>query len=225
MRYPAISSQSQPDNRIAIGRRNAYHQAGHAAAIYLGNKQKQLPVVFFQIVVTPNKQTGQSDERLPQSFSQYHVKVEGGQLIQSLPLQRAEEKPVFSLSQQAWYRRAFEADVINLLVGSLAEAKYVAERDGEIFNAQLIRMDALRFYGGSSDLSVINDYLAFFLPDKKKRDQKLSELFLSAYRFVNQPSHWNAINTLAAFILNTPAPDGFISCEAIMSVLEFHLAA
>jgi hypothetical protein len=70
---PAISSQPQPDNRIAIGTRNAYHQAGHAAAIYLGNKQKQLPVVFFQIVVTPHKQTGQSDERLTQSFSQYQI--------------------------------------------------------------------------------------------------------------------------------------------------------
>jgi hypothetical protein len=34
-----------------IDSRVAYHQAGHAAAIYLGNKQKQLPAVYFQIII------------------------------------------------------------------------------------------------------------------------------------------------------------------------------
>jgi hypothetical protein len=29
----------------------AFHEAGHAAAIYLYNKQKQLPPVYFQITI------------------------------------------------------------------------------------------------------------------------------------------------------------------------------
>jgi hypothetical protein len=36
------------------------------------------------------------------------------------------------------YIIAFEADIINLLIGPLAEAKYVYNKDGELFNHQLI---------------------------------------------------------------------------------------
>jgi len=32
---------------IELSRRTAIHEAGHAVAIYFGNKQKQLPPVFF----------------------------------------------------------------------------------------------------------------------------------------------------------------------------------
>jgi hypothetical protein len=35
-----IAIGTHTDTRIGIGWRNAYHQAGHAAAIYLLNKQK-----------------------------------------------------------------------------------------------------------------------------------------------------------------------------------------
>lgn len=113
--------------------------------------------------------------------------------------------------------------MINLLAGSLAEAKYVAERDDEVFNDRLVNIEALHFYGGSSDLSVISDYLTCFLPDKNKRDQKLNELFLAAFSFINQRSNWNAIISLADYIL--AAPNRLISCEEAMTLLEFHLAA
>jgi len=36
-----------------VNRKVAIHEAGHATAIHLGNKQKELPPVFFQIFITP----------------------------------------------------------------------------------------------------------------------------------------------------------------------------
>jgi hypothetical protein len=59
-------------------------------------------------------------------------------LIYSLPVALLESANYFSLDEQDAYRTAFEADIINLLVGPLAEAKYVAVRDHECFNKNLI---------------------------------------------------------------------------------------
>ena len=62
--------------------------------------------------------------------------VEGGRLIQSLPLALLESGNYFSAIEQDAYQTVFEADMINLLIGPLAEAKYVALRDQEQFNAR-----------------------------------------------------------------------------------------
>jgi hypothetical protein len=48
--------------------------------------------------------------------------------------------------------------MINLLVGPLAEAKYVALRDNECFSNNLINVNALYNYGGTSDLVKVYDY-------------------------------------------------------------------
>jgi hypothetical protein len=39
------------NNQELIRQTAAFHATGHAAAIYLDNKQKQLPPVFFQITI------------------------------------------------------------------------------------------------------------------------------------------------------------------------------
>jgi hypothetical protein len=223
MSHPVIASEFQPDSRIAISWRTAYHQAGHVAAVYLGNKQKQLPEVFFQIVIKLHEHQTQPLDRFAGVFSKYSVSVEGGRLIHSLPVAFSEVSQRFSRSQQEKYRCAFEADVSNLLAGSLAEAKYVTESDNEVFNAQLINREALHAYGGRSDLAVINEYMACFLPDQNEREQKLDDLFLAAFNFVNQRSNWHAITALADFIRDKPYE--VIRCEEIMSLLESRLVA
>ena len=223
MKHNYIAIDVQQNTRIDIGWGNAYHQAGHAAAIYLGNQQKQLPAVHFQIIIKPQEHDRQPVDRFAGIYSKYTVKVEGGRLIQSLPMSFSEATQYLSWFQQAEYRCAFEADVINLLSGSLAEAKYVASRDGEAFNANLINLRALRFYGGSSDIELVNEYMECLMPNKTERKQKLAELFLVAFNFVNETSNWRYITALAEFIRDQPK--GIIHCEEMISLLESRLAA
>jgi hypothetical protein len=56
------------------------------------------------------------------------------------------------------YLLAFEADIVNLLIGPLAEAKYTAQIDSEPFSEQLLSVQALKNYGGDADLKVVNEY-------------------------------------------------------------------
>jgi hypothetical protein len=207
---------------VQVGKRNAYHQAGHAAAIYLGNQHKQLPAVHFQVIIKPQEHDSGQPSRTMRLSHRYAAKVEGGRLIQNLPLSFAEAARYLSQSEQEQYRCAFEADVINLLAGPLAEAKYVALRDDEVFNANLVYLGALKFYGGNATLDIITEYMECFIPDRTERKQKLAELFLAAYSFVNKRSSWSAITTLAEFILdaNKVEPKGIIPCEDLIALLE-----
>lgn len=218
MKHNYIAIDVQQDTRIDIGWRNAYHQAGHAAAICLANRRKQLPPVYFQISINPQEHDRQPVGRFAGVYSKYTVKVEGGRLIQNLPMSFAEATQHLSWFQQAEYRCAFEADVINLLAGSLAEAKHVASRDGEAFNANLINLRALRFYGDSSEIELVNEYMECFMPHKVERKQKLAELFLLAFGFVNEASNWRYITALAEFIGDQP--QGIVHCEEVISLLD-----
>ncbi len=200
-------------------RQTAFHEAGHAAAIYLYNKQKQLPPVFFQITIKAwerPKNTSLNDSLL--AHEHFVGVVEGGCLIQSLPVALIESASYFSATEQDAYRTAFEADMINLLIGPLAEAKYVALRDNESFTAHLVNINALHYYGGSSDLEKINDYLDVFIATKSLHEQKLSEFFNKAFQFINSPAHWKAIEGLADYLLDNTA--NTISCEEAIAVLD-----
>jgi hypothetical protein len=145
---------STSTNNIPVAVRNACHQAGHAAALVLGNRQKQLSDCHFQVAI----KTLDSDS----SITPHEVRLsgpdmavfEGGQLFERLPLSLADDSlPEGSIplskSRQGPYRRGLEADVINLLAGPLTEAKYVALRDDEVFNANIIHLELLKFYGGN----------------------------------------------------------------------------
>ena len=116
------------------------------------------------------------------------------------------------------YLVAFEADIINLLAGPLAEAKHVYKRDDELFNHQLVDLKSLKNYGGGSDLALARDYLESFSASKQIQDQKLAELFASACEFVREPANWKAITKLANYILDSNK--NMISCEEVVSVIE-----
>ena len=222
--YSALLKNSHTTNNyqqsahIEIDKRIAHHQAGRAAAIYLGNKQKQLPAVYFHIIFKQKERSGQQTNRFLRSHGNYTAKIEGGHLIQSLPFSFAEATRNFTWSQREEYRCAFEADIMNLLTGSLAEAKFMASRDDEVFNTNLANLSALRLYGGSSDVNVVTEYLECLMPHKAKRDQKLIELFLEAFSFINESSIWHAISALAAFIRDEPKD--MITCEDVISFLD-----
>ena len=223
MKRRHTSNDFYPINHAELSRKTAIHEAGHAAAIYLGNKEKQLPPVFFQLIIKEMNSDFQSAGCLCKSYDSCNnciTKIEGGRLIHTLPSSVDEATSDFSSTQKQAYQRAFEADIINLMVGPLAEANYVALRDDEPINPRLVNLNALHFYGGASDLETINEYLECFIADKEQRKKKLSELYLAAFNFINDSSNWRAIMALADYILADRK--NILECEEIIAVLDAH---
>jgi hypothetical protein len=209
---------------IRIGKRNAYHLAGRIAAIHLGNAQKKLPAVHFQVVIKLSRMESEFNNRLARIHRKSMAILEGGRLIPDLPHCFQNSTWLLSGAEKQQCQCAFEADVINLLAGSLAEAKYVANRDGEVFNANLIYLGALKFYGGAMDLLTVDEYLDCLFPDNEiERKQKQAELFLAAYGFVNNPDNWRAITALAEGLYNST--QDIVSCEELLALLDSAMPA
>lgn len=204
---------------LRIGKRNAYHQAGQVAAIHLGNKHKHLPAVHFQIAIKPIGQDNEFNERFIRIPHKYRAKLEGGRLIPDLPHCYQSATRLLSADEKRQCQCAFEADVINILAASLAEAKYVALRDGEIFNANLVYLGALKFYGGKVDLLTVDDYMNCLYPENNtERNQKLTELFLAAYSFVNEAANWKAITVIAEALYR--CPQDIFTCDELITLLD-----
>jgi len=91
-------------------------------------------------------------------------------------------------------------------------------RDDELFNHKLVDLEALKNYGGGSDLAFAREYLESFSASKQQQDEKLDELFTEACDFVSDYSNWKAITKLANYILESNK--NIICCEEVISVLE-----
>jgi len=216
-----------------------FHEAGHAVAIYLNNQAKKLPPVFFEILLTDLNDTSEEDLTSYQSSHEdCMARAEGGRLIKSLPfaiegLVHVSNNPTAGNNVNSvgkWdetvtplqliddYMTAFNADVINLLVGPLSEAKYIIDADDELFSLKLINLDALKNYGGSSDLVLMNEYLQSFSSSQQQRDDKSAELFALAFNFITDKSNWAAITRLANYILDSHK--NIISYEEIALLLD-----
>jgi len=184
----------------------AYHEAGHATAIYLNNNLKNLPPVFFQILLE-NIGSDLIEDRGPNQPACV-AKVDGGRLVLLLPLAvddlngqscRCAAKKVSKYTDD--YLLAFEADIVNLLIGPLTEAKYCCQRDNEPFNQQGLAVQDLKHYGGADDLALVNEYLQSYSSNKQKQNEILMRLFGQAFNFVNTHANWKAITDLADYIL------------------------
>lgn len=185
-----------------------FHEAGHVAAIYIRNQQQKLPPVYFQIIINKKQQKHHA----------YFAQVLGGRLIDNLPVAEIENNYLGSDAERLSLQKAYEADVINLLTGPLTEAKYVAQRDGEIFNAHLVNIIALKNYGGHSDIEQAYRYLEYFIPDAAERELKIAELFTKAFCFIDQPNNWKCIQTFANYLLESEQVN--ISCEQASEILQ-----
>lgn len=183
-----------------------------------------MPPVFFQIII---KQMNGAPDYEGSTFQSSHdagvARVDGGRLIQSLPYtvdglaHKLIDRNDAMMPLVKDYITAFEADIINLLVGPLAEAKYVHERDNEPFGHQLVNWHTLENYGGDSDLALVREYLQSFSASTERQEGKLDELFATACNFVIDASNWQAITRLANYILDTDK--AIISCEEVVSVI------
>jgi hypothetical protein len=202
--------------RIEFITQAAFHEAGHAAAIYLRNRYYNLPQVSFRIFLPCIKQPKLLDNRLMRRGNmERHAKLEGGLLAEN---QALSVRPYESSQAVLVYQQACEADVVNLLAGPLAEAKHVAQRDGEYINQYLVNYDALKNYGGKSDQEKIEKYLDdFSLPPIRKADM-LVELHSASFDFINQADHWRAISDLANYMLGSKKE--IIACEEAVAILE-----
>jgi hypothetical protein len=194
----------------------AFHEAGHAAAIYLNNKVRNLPPVFFKIMF--KEVNGDRDYDVTIDHDDCIAKVEGGRLIESLPLSVNDFLHNIQNTVMQDYRVAFEADIINLLIGPLAEAKFIFNGDDKLFNHQVVNLKALKNYGGSSDLALAHEYLESFSASNQLQYEKLDELFTVAFDFVNDDANWKAISKLANYILESNK--NLISCEEVVSLIE-----
>ncbi|MEQ1636195.1 MAG: hypothetical protein ABL903_05850 [Methylococcales bacterium] len=214
------------DNLASFKQKVAYHEAGHATGIHFNCTRRNLPPVFFQIIFK-HLEEKPIDSQLTDQINPYDciAKVKGGRLIQTLPMPLKSWHPhaFISIKQKPRpytddYRLALEADVVNLLVGPLAEAKYIALMDNEPFHQQLLAIPALKNYGGDDDLAAVYDYLQSYSADKQEQDVTLNQLFIKAFNFVNDDVNWSAITHLANFILTSNK--NRISCEEVATILE-----
>lgn len=203
-------------NSQELHKRIAYHEAGHATAIYLYNKQKQLPPIYFQINLKNTSELLRNNVCL--TNDNVAAKVEGGCLIQNLALSFIDSENYMSASEKADYYNALEADMVNLLAGAVAEANYVSLSDNEIINAHLLSIQALSNYGSQSDLDKIAEYLQCFSSNPMRQKQKLTLLLIKTFDFITYPKTWKAVEAVANFILTCKKQT--ISCEEIFAVID-----
>lgn len=200
------ATYSNPINNQELITQTSFHEAGHVASIYLGNKQKKLPPVFFQI------QIKQQDNNLQ------YAKVIEGRLIQNLPIAGLNSFKKLTEQEQYKYQMAYQADIINLLVGPLAEAKYISIRDDEVLNFNLLNTHALNYYGGCSDVEKAYAYLEYFISSKTQQEEIMLELFSQAFQFIQNNDNWTCILNLANYILNSEKD--VITCEEAIEVFD-----
>lgn len=212
MRRTNHTHPNTPTSPEELKKHIAFHEAGHVTAIYLRNRQQQLPPVFFQINFNRDQHKNHP----------FFAQVVGGRLIDNLPVAELENNHLATESEQKSLRIAYEADVINLLTGPLAEAKYVALRDGEIFNLQLVSILALQNYGGHSDVEQAYRYLEYFIPKATERELKIKTLFKQAFNFIDTRQNWRCIQHFARYLIETKQLN--ISCEETSTVMENFLA-
>ena len=199
LNYSPKAFSQLPHNEYS--KKSAIHEAGHAVAIYLGNRQKRHSPFIFQLYIKEQSSHFQLSRSLNLLNDKGIGKVADDRLVQPLPFSTVKATKAISLEQMQAYENAFETDVISLLAGPLAEAKYVAMRDGELINPRLVNLNALHHYGGSADLEILNKYLDYFIVEKAEREKKISELFLQAFSFISDRSNWLAITVLAYYVL------------------------
>lgn len=205
-----IKSEAMPGYRLPT--RKIYREAGRAVAIYMNNKQKKLPPVFFQIKIEQPCSHDKTVKNVYFANNGGMITVEGGRLLQSLPVSWTE------LADERHFLTAFEADIVNLLVGPITEARYTSLYDDEPFHMPLLNFNALKHYGGASDMEAANEYLDCLFKNETKRCIKADQLFTQAVRFIDNPSNWHAVEYLVGHILG--ARKNVITCEEIMAIVD-----
>jgi len=205
-----------------LAKQIAYHEAGHATAIYLYNQQQQLPSIFFQIHLKNYEDIKQLTTQDINYQRAYAAEIEGGYLIENLALNLSLSSNEIHANEKKEYYHALNADVVNLLAGSIAEQNYLILRDNEIINEELLNIRSLGRYGNYSDMQKINHYLRFLSDCPVEQQQKLTLLLKKSFSFITHPRTWKAVTAVAYYILNSQKQR--IHCEEIINVIDEYIA-
>ncbi|RIZ65198.1 MAG: hypothetical protein D0531_10910 [Methylococcales bacterium] len=205
-------------NDTEFVRQIAFHEAGHATAIHIRNTQEKLPPIYFQIYINHAYHWRRDVSNTYEHDNSYLTKIENGRLIHTLPCSVAKALSDFTQLQKYQYQLAFEADIVNLLAGPLSEANYVALRDNEPLSPRIVNLDALHYYGGSSDLATINEYIDCLELSSDQRKAKITALFLKTFAFIKDSNNWRSILALAEYIISSNK--SIIDYADIASVLD-----
>lgn len=182
-------------------KRIAFHTAGQAAAIYLRNKRMNLPSVPFRVLINIPQSQQQAFKLTP--IKRYQIRIEGGQLVKSFAVSLTEVTDELVRQQQQYYQQLSDADIINIMAGPIAEAKYVAERDNEIITPRLVSFNALGFYNGMDEITTVSNYLQNRRLNAEEQHKTMINLYLTSFIFVGDAPVWRAINELANHFLTT----------------------
>ncbi|MCX7088815.1 MAG: hypothetical protein NTV00_12290 [Methylococcales bacterium] len=206
-------------SNIVRKQRSAYHEAGHAVAIHFNDRLKKLPPVFLKSILDNLDSTVSSTP----STGLYDciVGTKGGRLIPDVYADDSlssgcRDTLIGRLTEG--YRLVFEADIVNLLIGPVAEAKFVAGLDNEVFNQELFTVKSLKNYGGEADLAIANDYLQHYSVDPYEREEWMRQFLIQAFYFVDDSENWKAIAELGCYIL--ASHEQVLSCEDLAAVLD-----
>lgn len=206
------SMQSEDDHERQV----AFHIAGHAAAIYLNNKASFSPSSIFQI----RFQQRNCDSRHRQTIQCQHiVRIDDDErTIQPFPRPVTRSADETDGPLRSDDLNTCDTDIINLLAGPLAEARYIHDCDNELLTRRLIDLEALKQYGGDSDLLIARQNLRNLLSVQSEQDKKLEELLTAAFYFVNDDNNWSVIIRLAEYLFKHHKK--MMSSEEVASVLE-----
>lgn len=213
------SSEFSNSKLTEYKQRIAHHEAGHAAAVHFNNRAKKLPPINYTIQLATWQYIAPSLLPSPNDPQTWVARV-SGRFIQTLPTPLtlvASEVEKNQVRIKHALNPTFEADVVNLLVGPLAEAKYVALSDNEPFVLELLNIQSLSTnYGGEADITAVFEYIQMLATNQ--REQSLQRFFIEAFNFVNAKTNWQAITRLASHILASSQSE--ISCAEATSILE-----
>jgi hypothetical protein len=181
-----IEKSREPKHNL----RNMFNLAGYATAIYLNNKARNLPSCAFQISLDDLANQPKSGLRASETC----------QIEPLLPLMSGIlHDTEGTVINRGFVVTAFEVDIINLLIGPLAEARHVAEANREPFTHHSISLQALKFYNGALKLDLVEEYLQSLSDSQQEVDEKRSELYSIAFNFINDPANWRTITNLANY--------------------------
>jgi hypothetical protein len=215
-------SKSSHNSRLKDKQKAAFHKAAYVTGFYYNSHLNNLPPIYFQNWFNSHlnnlspiyfQSYFNSAERDPENSAKAALQdtaalVDIDQCLQSsfptvtkLRYTNLVTKPKWASVYTDDYRLAVEANIVSRLAGPLAEAKYCAQNDNEPFSQQLLTVQALKNYGGETDLAVVEDYLQGHSTNKQLQNALLKQFFAQAFHFVNASDNWKAITRLARHIL------------------------
>lgn len=198
----------------------AFHQAGHMAGFHLNNSGKNFSTVNFRVALIFKDSAQERLIHHQMTVSGRIAKTEGRYLASDLPnaLDRSMSSENARYMFSEVYRLAVECDIVNLLIGPLAEARYIAESDNEPFKQRLIHFNSLHNYGGSAEIELVEAYLQNLPITQQERHVKLADLYGRAFRFVMNSANWGALTQLAHLISTAPEP--LVSYQQAATVID-----